>query len=320
MGAPGRSGCGSRSPRSSTSRGAWRRWPPPRAAWPGPTPPAGSPTRSWERCDEPGPRSSFQPACGRNGDRAWLGWAPAALHRHRGRRDERSCHGLRQARRHGHRQRPQRLLLYGAVAPGRTRSRRRPRRRQPAARGRGRGLDRDRGREPGAGAGPRTRSRADPPRCPAGRAVRREAAHRRRRHPRQDDDDGDGGLGAAGDRRRPGLLRRRRGAGSGRGRRGRQRRLGRGRVGRRRGRRERCQLSRAGAGDRRRHQCRDGPPRALGLAGRAAPRLSRGSSRRPGASWSPPTAVRTTGSRERGRQRRPLWRGGGDATGRPLRL
>ncbi len=66
-------------------------------------------------------------------------------------------------------------------------------------------------------AGPRARRRADPPRRPAGRALRREAADRDRRHPRQDDDDGDGGLGAAGDRRRPGLLRRRRGAGARRG-------------------------------------------------------------------------------------------------------
>ena len=42
----------------------------------------------------------------------------------------------------------------------------------------------------------------------------REAPDRGRRHPRQDDDDGDAGLGAAGDRRRPGLLRRRRGPGA----------------------------------------------------------------------------------------------------------
>ena len=112
----------------------------------------------------------------------------------------------------GQRQRPRRLLLYGAPARGRPRPGRRPRRRQPARGGRGRRLDRDRRRQPGAGAGPRARGRADPPRRAAGRALRREAADRGRRHPRQDDDDGDGGLGAAGDRRRPGLLRRRRGA------------------------------------------------------------------------------------------------------------
>ena len=69
--------------------------------------------------------------------------------------------------------------------------------------------------------------------------------------------------------------------GLGRGRRGRQRRLGRGRVGRRRGRRERRQLPRAEARDRRRHQRRDGPPRPLGLAGRAARAPSASSSRRP---------------------------------------
>jgi UDP-N-acetylmuramate--alanine ligase len=45
--------------------------------------------------------------------------------------------------------------------------------------------------------------------------VRGEAADRHRRNPRQDDDDRDGGLGAAVDRRRPGLLRRRRGPGLG---------------------------------------------------------------------------------------------------------
>ena len=140
---------------------------------------------------------------------------------------------------------------------------------------RGRRLDRDRRRQPGAGAGPRARGRADPPRRPAGRALRREAADRDRRHPRQDDDDRDGGLGAAGDRRRPGLLRRRRGAGPRDGGGRRQRRLGRGRVGRRRGRRERRQLPRAEARDRRRHQRRDGPPHPLGLAGRAAPGLPR---------------------------------------------
>ena len=58
------------------------------------------------------------------------------------------------------------------------------------------------------------------PRRPAGRALRREAPDRRRRHPRQDDDDRDAGLGAARAGRRPGLLRRRRGAGPRPGRRG----------------------------------------------------------------------------------------------------
>ena len=48
----------------------------------------------------------------------------------------------------------------------------------------------------------------------------------------------------------------------------------------RRGRRERRQLPRAGARDRRRHQRRDGPPLPLGLAGRAARRLRASSPRR----------------------------------------
>ncbi len=142
--------------------------------------------------------------------------------------------------------------------------------------------------------------RADPPRRPAGRALRREAADRGRRHPRQDDDHGDGGLGAAGDRRRSRLLRRRRGAGARPGgRRGRQRRLGRGGVGRRRGRRERRQLPRAEARGRRRHQRRDGPPHPLGVARRAARAPFASSSRRPAASCCRPTAVSTASSRTR---------------------
>ena len=109
------------------------------------------------------------------------------------------------------------------------------------------------------------------PRRAARRALRREAADRRRRHPRQDDDDGDAGLGAAGDRRRPGLLRRRRGPGAGR------------RTARRptpagarasgsspRPTRATRSFLRAAARDRGGHQRRDGPPRALGLARRAA--------------------------------------------------
>ena len=163
---------------------------------------------------------------------------------------------------------------------GGARAGRRPRRRQPARGRRGRRLDRDRRGQPGAGAGARARGRADPPRRAAGRALRREAADRGRRHPRQDDDDRDDGLGAAGDRRRSRLLRRRRGAGARPRRRHRQRRLGRGRVGGRRGRRERRQLPAAAAGGRRRHQRRDGPPHALGLAGRAARGLPQ--LRRPG--------------------------------------
>ena len=58
-----------------------------------------------------------------------------------------------------------------------------------------------------------------------------------------------------------------------------QRRLGGGGVGRRRGRRERRQLPRAGARDRGDHQHRDGPPLALGLDRRAARRLRRASPR-----------------------------------------
>ncbi len=61
----------------------------------------------------------------------------------------------------------------------------------------------------------------------------------------------------------------------------RQRRLGRGGVGRRRGRRERRQLPAPAPRGRGRHQRRDGPPLALGLAGRAARGLPQ--LRRPGA-------------------------------------
>ena len=71
--------------------------------WPGPTRRGGSPTRSWRR------------RCLRRAQARLVG-APAALHRHRRRRDERPGPGLRPARRHRQRQRPQRLLLYGAPA------------------------------------------------------------------------------------------------------------------------------------------------------------------------------------------------------------
>ncbi len=215
-------------------------------------------------------------------DEPGLGLAPPPLHRDRRRRDERPGAGLPRAGRDGDRQRPRRLLLYGATARRRPRACRRPRRRQPARGRRGRRLDRDRRGQPRAerwrGSAASSRSTA----AAARRAVRGEAADRRRRHARQDDDDGDAGLGAAGARRRSGLLRRRRGARAGARGSCRQRRLGRGGVGRRRGRRERRQLPRAEARGRRRHQRRDGPSLALGLAGRAAPRRSVGSSSLPG--------------------------------------
>ncbi len=149
------------------------------------------------------------------GERLGPGWdaAAAALHRHRRRRDERPGAGLRPARGDGQRQRPQPtpLIWSGCAQAGLDPVVGHDAANLPGGGGGGR-LDRDRRRQPGAGAGPGARRRADPPRRPAGRALRREAADRRRRHPRQDDDDGDGGLGAAGDRRRPRLLRRRRGA------------------------------------------------------------------------------------------------------------
>ncbi len=199
------------SPRSapcSAIRRGCGRWRPRHAGWRSPTPRGASPTRSWRRLDERGAkswrrrderrsRSQFCPVSGYKCDTGGVGGAAAALHRHRRRRDERPRAGLRPARRHRHRQRPFRLLLYGAPARRRPRAGRRPRRRQPPGGRRGRRLDRDRRRQPGARPRPRARDPADPPRRPAGRALRREAADRDRRHPRQDDDDGDGGLGAA---------------------------------------------------------------------------------------------------------------------------
>ena len=87
-----------------------------------------------------------------------------------------------------------------------------------------------------------------------------------RRDPRQDHDDRDVHLGAPRDRRRPGLLPRRRAAGRRIRRRARERRLGGGRVGGRRGRRERRQLPQASSRDRGDHQPRARSPLPLELA------------------------------------------------------
>ena len=209
----------------------WLRWRAPRRRWRCPTPLAASPTWSSpppgrRRAEMSTRRRQIGPSTGRNGD--WLGGATPALHRDRRRRDERPGPGLRPAGREGDRQRPLRLLVYGAPARRRPRAGRRPRRRQPARGGRSGRLDRDRRGQPGAGGWPAS---AASPVLHRGellaRALRREAADRGRRHARQDDDDRDACLGAAGARRRPRLLRRRRGAGPRAGRRGRQRWLGR---------------------------------------------------------------------------------------------
>ena len=255
---------------SATRRG-WRRWRRPRRA-------LAKPDAARRIADE-----VLGAVEGMSGSgQARLGRPPPPLHRHRRRRDERPGAGLRGswARPSPAATAPTPLIWSACARPGL----------EPAV-----GHDaRQRAlRTPRWSSRPRSprttrswrllasaRHRGDAPRRAAGRALRGEAPDRGRRHPWQDDDDRDGGLGAAGDRRRPRLLRRRRGARPRPRRRRRQRRLGGGGVGRRRGRRERRQLPRAeprGRGD---HQRRDGPPLALGLAGRAARGLRRSSPRK----------------------------------------
>ena len=111
---------------------------------------------------------------------------PAALHRHRRRRDERAGAGRPLARRRGDRLGPLgRLALPGAAARPRRRARRRPRGRQRAARTpRSSSRARSRPTTPSSAAAPGELHRAEL----LGELTRAEADDRRRRHARQDDD------------------------------------------------------------------------------------------------------------------------------------
>ena len=193
-------------PCSATRRG-WRRWRPPRPA-------LAKPDAARRIADE----VLTQPASARQSRKAGasggLGRAAAALHRHRRRRDERPGAGLRAARRRASpaATAPTPLIWSGCARPGSSRSIGHDAANLPdgAEVVVSTAIGED---NPELAAARERGARGPPPRRAAGRALRREAPDRGRRHPRQDDDDARWlawALRATG--RRPGLLRRRRGA------------------------------------------------------------------------------------------------------------